>query len=202
MEGFLLSLRGFTSVSSRFGLIWLSKWPIAASGDERWPGSGSACFTRHFSWEDMKRSEQADTLLPHKGYSVSLVHLANSCAFWDKHRTRSADHDMDPLRTRRCIFLFFTIKGHNNNKKLKKMISIQRDSCNGRWIIQVSALNSSILPNSDRQHFPTSKEWSDSNFDRSTCCRLLTVLKNRKMSKNVAVAVFFICTVGRFHSTK
>lgn len=115
MEGCLSPLWGFTSVSSHFGCGTFLAQQVTYRSKWRWKmdGSRSACFMRQFVREDMKCSEQADTLLPHNGYSVALV-------LRDKH-VRSANRDMDPLQTRRCRFLSFTVKDYNNKENwLKK----------------------------------------------------------------------------------
>lgn len=93
------------------GPIWLSRLPTAASGDERWtvcPGSYEV------QWAS-RHPPPPQRLLSLFGSS------RNSCALRDKHITRSANRDMDPLQTRRCRFLSFTIKDYNNKENwLKK----------------------------------------------------------------------------------
>lgn len=170
MEGCLSPLWGFTSVSSHFGCGTYLAQQVTYRSKWRWKmdGSRSACFMRQFVREDMKCSEQADTLLPHEGYSVSLVHLATAVpsernmwdlliVTWTLSKPTDADFCPSPSKT-------------TTRKKTgwKKLVSTQRDSCHGSWIVQVSALkshSSAILPNSDKQHFPTSNEWSDSSFE-------------------------------------
>lgn len=171
MEVCLCPLWGFTSISSHFGCGTYLAQQVTYRSKWRWKmdGSRSACFMRQFVREAMNCSEQADTLLPHKGYSVSLVHLATAVpsetnikqdlliVTWTLSKLADADFCPSPSKT-------------TTTKKTgwKKLVSTQRDSCHGSWIVQVSALkshSSSILPNSDKQHFPTSNEWSDSSFE-------------------------------------